>query len=177
MNKPQCTTSAECLKELARVMEQFGFDDWRVCIKSKYVKFDCAYWNSTFENMPSFDESTYWSFALFELEGKPVFVGSELFHSAYGLIKVTGIGKGAETFAGIATNGITPFSYYMIAYCSWNQPRKTATISINGGEAVEVELVKDIYQEKCGTLVYISCVDSEHAEQLRKALQPLVKEN
>jgi len=73
----QCTTAAQCLKELARVMEQFGIDNPITATKSKYVRYAQEHWSS----MPIFNTPSDWSFAIAEVEGKPVFVDSpNLYH-------------------------------------------------------------------------------------------------
>ncbi|MFA6072466.1 MAG: hypothetical protein WC810_28210 [Janthinobacterium sp.] len=52
---------------------------------------------------------------------------------------------------------------------------KTATISINGGDVVEVELVSSILNFIREDIISVKCNSPEHAEQLCKALQPLVR--
>jgi len=72
----QCSTAAQCLKELARVMEQFGIDNAIKAVKSKYVKYEESWFAS---NMPAFSNPSDWSFAIAEVEGKPVFFDSILY--------------------------------------------------------------------------------------------------
>lgn len=76
--KPQCTTSAECLRELARVMEQFGIADPQGAISSRYVKSSGNNLDTAF--FPHFFKPTQWSFAIAEVEGKPVFPGDTLYY-------------------------------------------------------------------------------------------------
>lgn len=73
--KPQCTTAAQCLKELARVMEQFGIEDQEIAVFSKYVLVGgrrCKH-HDRFAGVPG-----NWQFAIAEVEGKPVFPGDKL---------------------------------------------------------------------------------------------------
>ena len=79
--KPQCETSADCLRELARVMDQFGIDDTLTAINSRYVKYAKL---GGFLDVPSFGCAKKWQFAIAEVEGKPVFIGDELYHVGYG---------------------------------------------------------------------------------------------
>ncbi len=74
--KPQCLTAAQCLKELARVMERFGIDNILDVVNSKYVNYRCP-WD--IRAVPNFNVPSDWSFAIAEVEGKPVFVGDELY--------------------------------------------------------------------------------------------------
>ena len=73
----QCTTAAQCLKELARVMEQFGIDDTSQTVNSKYVRH--IHFPAKYNNGSLFCDPYYWSFAVAEVEGKPVFIGDELY--------------------------------------------------------------------------------------------------
>lgn len=76
--KPQCETSADCLRELARVMDQFGIGDAILAAASQYVNFEGM--RQQYRNtVPAFDMPKDWQFAIAEVEGKPVFIGDELY--------------------------------------------------------------------------------------------------
>lgn len=77
MKQPQCTTTAQCYKELARVIDLAG-------VKSAQEVFELGYltWYGEKYQMlkiPIFDEPEKWEFAIAKLEGKPVFLGDELY--------------------------------------------------------------------------------------------------
>lgn len=76
--KPQCTTAAQCLKELARVMEQFGIDDPVTAISSMYIKRTSNIrWVEP--RLPQFEIPETWQFALAEVEGNAVFKDSVIY--------------------------------------------------------------------------------------------------
>mgnify|MGYP001608084748 CR=1 FL=1 len=181
-NKTQCETAAQCLKELARVMEQFNLNRLKDALASGYVLFEGIIPSGL--DYPGFVEPKKWSFALFELEGKSVFVGDEL----YALVNLHAINAGQKVVVRNSTrvtenylkvDGING-SEYLISMFSWNPPKpKTATISINRGEAVEVELacLMGVNDNANTSILDIHFMSGNGAHILRKALQPLVKEN
>jgi hypothetical protein len=104
------------LKELARMMEQFGIPFWETAVRSDYVKYK-GYVASSW--LPSFDDAKDWQFAIAEVEGKPVFIGDEL----YGINSKKFIVKWSENFNiyGSYINGSS--SAWCIDRCSWNPPK------------------------------------------------------
>lgn len=77
--KPQCETASQCLRELARVMEQFNISDAANALHSKYVKRINSASHTTNDAMLAFSYPETWSFAIFELEHIPVFIGDKLY--------------------------------------------------------------------------------------------------
>lgn len=78
--KPQCKTPADCLDQLARVMRQFNFTDINKAVRSDYIQFQGNQWPEIIANLPAFNSPELWNFAVAELEGKPVFIGDELYY-------------------------------------------------------------------------------------------------
>lgn len=123
--KPQCNSAADCLRELARVMDQFGISDLIDAVRSRYVKTSDLRWN--LHTMPHFMAPETWSFAIAEIEGKPVFMGDELW---CGDTKFKVAYASALTVYGVigllATNYATS-----ISDCSWNPPKpKTVMVEM-----------------------------------------------
>lgn len=128
--KPQCTTAAECLKELARVMEQFGIANALDAANSDYVKYvipsqiQSRYWQA----LPLFVEPENWQFAIAEVEGIPVFIGDELYTATTG--KQTVICYNGHTLE------FSDNSYEITSKCSWNPPRpKTVMVELTVEDA------------------------------------------
>jgi hypothetical protein len=88
--EPQCTTAAQCHRELARVMEQFGIEDSVEAVNSNYI-INCG---NTFgsRSMPKFFSPEEWQFAIAEVEGKPVFIGDTASAPDGQLITLIGVG-------------------------------------------------------------------------------------
>lgn len=73
----QCTTVAQCHKELTRVMEQFGIQDQLSAIRSRYVTYEGWKWEGNC--FPVFDHPERWKFAITEINGRPVFYGDKIY--------------------------------------------------------------------------------------------------
>lgn len=78
MKQPQCTTAAQCYRELARVMELTGCKSSVAVLDSGYIKWVPGVWGNS-ELAPAFVRPEDWEFAIAILEGKPVFIGDEVF--------------------------------------------------------------------------------------------------
>lgn len=124
MKQPQCNTSADCLRELARVMDQFGFTDSYLAITSHFVKYDGMErgWSMhPSRELPYFASPSRFSFAIAEVEGKPVFIGDELYYFDRKII------------AGAVINGVIANAAggmnYSPSSLSWNPP-KPATVMV-----------------------------------------------
>lgn len=89
MKQPQCTTAADCLEELARVMRQFQINDVWKAVGSRYVKEHSSKWDCS--STPAFNEPRSWQFAIAEVEGRAVFIGDELYHNGEKFV-ITGQG-------------------------------------------------------------------------------------
>lgn len=113
----QCTTAAQCLKELARVMEQFGIDNSQDAINSKYVKRMEDMYLGMY--MARFSMPELWSFAIAEVEGKPCFMDSWLYAP-----------DGARFMAGQHSQ-LYWCDKYPLETCSWNPPKpKTIMVEL-----------------------------------------------
>lgn len=122
MNKPQCETAADCLRGLARVMDQFGISCLMSAINSKFVKFDGN--TTSRDSFPLFGAPETWSFAIAEVEGKPVFVGDELYSVING-------NKYTATEAGWAFDNWTHGPCASVENMSWNPPKpKTVMVEM-----------------------------------------------
>ena len=119
--KPQCETTADCLRELARVMDQFGIDNMIDAVTSKYVtaiKYG-GHWGH--KSMPNFLHPEDWKFAIAEVEGKLAFPYAELYLDS-GRKFFPVYGKGGVLFN---EDGFG----YAIRLLSWNPPKpKTVTV-------------------------------------------------
>lgn len=129
--KPQCTTAAECLRELARVMDQFGIDSIFNAVNSKYVRHGCG--NFGCERLPQFIKPEQWQFAIAEVEGKPVFIGDKLWNVPNNFKFVANYIK--EQHEGLSiwsnvTNSVGQ-SGGLVSDMSWNPPKpKTVMVEI-----------------------------------------------
>lgn len=129
--KPQCNTSADCLRELARVMDQFEIEvpDGdvipRKAVNSLYVK----YCNRTpnFDDFPNFLEPQDWQFAIAEIEGKPVFPDSKVYYRGEEwLIRKY---ENASAVLLMRGNDMAVHCWVAISDLSWNPP-KPATVMV-----------------------------------------------
>lgn len=126
--KPQCTTAAQCLKELARVMDQFGLASILSAVNSEYVK--DTYPNS-WREMPEFSSPQEWQFAIAEVEGKPVFIGDELYSTNTGRkfqVHSTRESRKEILLLECYDQGHNEFC---VKQCSWNPPKpKTVMVEM-----------------------------------------------
>lgn len=115
--KPQCNSAADCLRELARVMDQFVISDPIKAVRSRYVKTNDLHWN--LHTIPPFMAPETWSFAIAEVEGKPVFIGDELYDWKGDVHKVPYLNDGTE------------MDLRKGCEWTWNPPRpKTVTVDL-----------------------------------------------
>lgn len=130
--KPQCTTTSQCLKELARVMEQFGIGYIEEALKSRYVK--RFYKGRNFEKtVDALVCPTEWQFAIAEVEGKPVFIGDELY--------IHGLGS----FDGRVTASDKLFTQVSTSHLSWNPPKpKTVMVELTVDDAEQWAGLKNV---------------------------------
>lgn len=136
--KPQCTTTAECLRELARVMDQFEIDFPALAMRSRFIKYNRGGYDGLF-SIPDFLKPEDWQFAIAEVEGKPVFIGDNLFYGEL-LITVSGF---VNTYHVKAECGI-----YQCASLYWNPPRpKTVMVEMLVKDA---EWFVEAYDPECG---------------------------
>lgn len=171
--KPQCETTADCLEQLARVMREFEFTTIREALASDYIRNEgCHSWDSPRD----FADPTKWSFAIAKLEDKPVFVGSEVFHPKLGYVKAVQVMDGELFSTKEATDSM--FRYRTNEY-SWTPPKQTVTLKVGDNEPIEVEKAEEvrIHTGLGATDTIITHATVEAAEQFRKAMKTLVKEN
>lgn len=73
----QCTTLADCVRELARVMDMTKDTKvgWQICLRQSGT----PWWDVN--GLPSFNSPYVWTFAVAIVEDKPVFVGDTLWHA------------------------------------------------------------------------------------------------
>lgn len=128
--KQQCETTVDCLKELVKVMEQFGIGSMLEAVQSGYVRCYGYPWPS--KEVPRFSEPASWSFAIGEVEDKPVFAGDKLWSGYFNNFAiVTGIHSD-----GYFKTDLNGSSNTAIACCSWNPPKsKTVLVELTREDA------------------------------------------
>lgn len=157
----QCETTADCLRELARVMDQFGINDIHTALNSKYVKSNQT--RSAQKFITDFAYPEYFCFAIAEVEGEPVFIDDELF-TEHGLKFKAGamldgyfcISTPAERGGGLL---------YKPENCSWNPP-KPKTVIVEMRVEVAQLLSGNRPREQYLAIVYMN----EVGEACKKAL-------
>jgi len=147
--KPQCTTAAQCLKEMARVMEQFKFNRILECLYTKYVQIEgVPAYKYEWHSGPLFETPSNWSFAIADVEGKPVFPGDVLFENN-GICSVEWIAKSLNSDGHIVCVSKKEQSHhvrFVADELSWNPPKpKTVMVEMLREDA---ELFTE-YDRKC----------------------------
>lgn len=171
MTEPQCKTTADCLKELARVMDQFGYSDTLSAVDSKYIQYSGSY--REYGKTPFFNNPEHWKFAITELEGKPVFIGDEVYDD-YGERCV--VNRSYSKSVLVLNYESSDPRFGTISKLSWTTPKKTITIKIGDNEPIEVECAYACFAGgNHGAQTLIEHKSFEAADKFRKAIAPLVR--
>lgn len=177
--KPQCETPSNCLEQLARVMQEFGFKTVLGAINSGYVRFSGSPFILESDlYLPSLDIPELWSFAIAKLEGKPVFLGDTCYFNGVPIV-ISGIAETLTTgvFLTLQTDHEKLVWNVCINELSWTPPKQTVTLKVGDNEPVEVVKVLGCYSGgNHGRDTYIEHETLEAAAQFRKAMTQLVKE-
>ena len=159
--KAQCTTAAQCHRELARVMEQFGITDSLHAVKSRFIKCNKSGASWSEDYMPAFVDPELWSFAIAEVEGRPVFIGNKLWYEWNGTreFHVYGLDLSGTDF--VDHEGVICFK----RFCSWNPPKP---------KTVMVEMLREDAEFYSG---YRNVAGVDRGERVAKACAKALKES